>query len=265
MENQKDMKNLPPLDEPTSATESERDPNAGLTVEMTTDSTPTHPAQPATHLEINKSNEDNRGLPVETTVQASEDKTKENEPSTSEQLDNEVNETKSDNEKDSEDSTVSEAALGLIMLQDNNPTDNSLLQKYDNSSLMPVDAACQTDYCTKPGSELADNNNGMSYDSDDTVVLQQEIEDTIGETTDSHNANISAPAETQHDTGLPVETTGNNTTLDTSSLTKDLSNLTVTPVSPNKGTVVFKSYRLQHCAMDTDNETSSRLTGANTK
>ena len=204
-----------------------------------------HPTQPATHFEPNKSNKDNRGLPVETTLQESDDKIKENESTTNEQLYNEVNETKNDSEKDSEGSTVSEAALGLIMLQDNNPTDNSLLKKYDNSSLMPVDTAHQTNYCTKPESELVDNDNDISYDSDDTVVLQQEIEDTIGETTDNRNSNISTPAETQYDTGLPVEMTGNNTTLDTSSLTKELSNLTVTPVSPNKGTVVFKSYRLR--------------------
>ena len=172
--------------------------------------------------------------------------------------------TKGDNGKDSEDSTVSEAALGLIMLQDNNPTDNSLLQKYDNSLLMPVDAACQTDYSTKPESELADNGNDSSQDSDDTVVLQQEIEDTIGETTDNRNASISTPAKTWHDTGLPVETIRNNVAPDMSGITKDLSKLSVTPVSPNKGTVVFKSYWLQRRTTETDNEMSNKLTGANT-
>ena len=187
---------------------------------------------------------------------------------TNEELDNQ--DKKNDN-KDSEDSTVSEAALGLIMLQEHDPTGNSLLQKYDNSSLLPVDAARQVDYSINPDTELADNDKDTSHDSDDTIVLQQEIEDTIGETTNNHNTNTPSPTKTWHDTDLPVETTGNNATLDTSSITKGLSNLVVspssvpqTPVSPNKGTVVFKSYRLHLCAANTDNETSSRPTSANT-
>ena len=139
------------------------------------------------------------------------------------------------------------------MLQEHDPTGNSLLQKYDNSSLLPVDAACQVDYSVTPDAELVNNDKDISHDSDDTIVLQQEIEDTIGETTDNHNTNTPSPSKTWHDTDLPVETTGNNATLDTSSITKGLSNLTVSPssapqipVSPNKGTVVFKSYRLCH-------------------
>ena len=270
-EHQKDLNKLPPSDETNSVTECEMDQNAGLTVETTTDNMPAHPVQITIPIEANKSNENIKGLLVETTVQASGDKTKENEntnsdkPSMSKQLNNEPNESTSDNEKDSEGSTVSEAALGLVMLQDNNnPTVNSLLQRYDNSSLMPVGVAHQTDYSKKYDSELADNNNDTSSDSDDTVVLQQEIEDTIGKSTDNHNANISTPetpAKTQHDTGLlvemtennatldtsiglPVETPSNSDTLDTSSITKDLSKLSVTPVSPNRGKVVFKSYRL---------------------
>ena len=252
------MNNLRLLDEPSKLTGYKRNLNAGLTVEMTTDSMAMNPAQLTTHPELN-----NKGLPVETTVQASGDKTKKNkntnsnEATSNEQSDNnEDKEMKTDNEKDSESSTVSEAALGLIMLQDNNPTDNSLLQKYDNSQLMLVDAARQTDYSTKPETELADNDNDISHDSDDTVILQEEIEDTIGDTTD----NIAIPAKIRHDTGLPVEMTGNNTTLDTSSITKELSNLSVSPVSPNKGKVVFKSYRLRHRATDTGNETSSKST-----
>ena len=157
------------------------------------------------------------------------------------------------------------------MLQDNDPIGNSLLQKYDNSSLLPVDASCQVDYSLNPDTELADNDNDTSHDSNDTIVLQQEIEDTIGETTDNCNTNTPSPTKTWHDTELPVETTGNNATLDTSSITKGLSNLMVspssvpqTPVSPNKGTVVFKSYRLRCHTVNTYNETSSRPTSANT-
>ena len=97
--------------------------------------------------------------------------------------------------KNSEGITVSEAALGLIMLQDNNPTANSLLQKYDNSSLMPVDAARQTDYSKIHDPELAhnDNDSDTSNDSNDTVILQQEIEDTISEMTHNHNTVITTP------------------------------------------------------------------------
>ena len=157
------------------------------------------------------------------------------------------------------------------MLQERISTNDSLLQKYNNSSLLPVDAAHLIDYGATPDSESADNVNDTSHDSDDTIVLQQEIEDTIGETPENRNTNTPSPTKTRHDTDLPVETTGNNATLDTSSITKGLSNLTVTPslapqtpVSPDKGTVVFKSYRLHHRTTDTNNETNIRPTSANT-
>ena len=140
-------------------TESEKDLNDGLTVETITNHNTTHTNQTVTHQETNKIIEDNRGLPVETTVQTSVDKTEKKENNnknglhseshtepltgslTNEQLNNPDNEVKKDNNKDSEDSTVSEAALGLIMLQEHDPSGDSLLQKYDNSSILPVDAA----------------------------------------------------------------------------------------------------------------------------
>ena len=59
------------------------DQNAGLAVETTTDNTSGHPVQIITPIEANKSNEYNKGLLAETTVQASEDKTKENEKTNS--------------------------------------------------------------------------------------------------------------------------------------------------------------------------------------
>ena len=223
-EHQKDLNKLPPSDETNNVTESEIDQNNGLAVETTTDNTP---VQTITPIEANKSNEDNKGLLAETTVQASGDKTKEdentniNELSMTKQLNNEPYERTSVNKKNSEGITVSEAALGLIMLQDNNPTANSLLQKYDNSSLMPVDAARQTDYSKIHDPELVDNDNDSdtSNDSNDTVILQQEIEDTIGEMTNNHNTVITTPetpAKSRDDPGLPVEKTENNAILDTS-------------------------------------------------
>ena len=36
-----------------------------------------------------------------------------------------------------------------------------------------------------PPAELADNDDNTGHDSNDTIVLQQEIEDTIGKTTDN--------------------------------------------------------------------------------
>ena len=49
-----------------------------------------------------------------------------------------------------------------------------------------------------------------------------------------------------------------------SSITKELSKLSVTPVSPNRGKVVFKSYRLRHRATNNDNETGDRQKDMNT-
>ena len=60
---------------------------------------------------------------------------------------------------------------------------------------MPVGVACQTGYSKIHDAELADNNNDSDTgnDSDDTVILQQEIEDTIGKTTNNHNTDITTP------------------------------------------------------------------------
>ena len=101
----------------------------GLTVETETNNSSTYSAQ--TICDTNKINKNSSGLLVETTKETSESTT---------------SDTKNDNNKDSEDSTVSEAVLGLIMLQGHNPTENTLLQKYDNSSILHVDAARQVDY-----------------------------------------------------------------------------------------------------------------------
>ena len=103
-EHQKDINKLPPLDETNSVAECEMDQNAGLTVEMTTDNMPAHPVQITIPIETNKLNEEVERV-VETTVQASGDKTKENENTNSDelsmtkQLNNEPNESTSDNKK----------------------------------------------------------------------------------------------------------------------------------------------------------------------
>ena len=177
-------------------------------------------------------------------------------------------ENEAQNDKDSEESTVSEAALGLIMLQD--LVGDALLEKYDNSSILPVDSMHQVDYSANPPAELSDNDNNTSHNSNDTIVLQQEIEDTIGKPNDDLNANTSSLNKPQEDNSLPVEMT-ENTTVDTSNLTKGILNLTVspasaspqTPVSPNRGTVVFKSYRLHHRTTNNNSKTSSSPTNVN--
>ena len=64
--------------------------------------------------------------------------------------------------------------------------------------------------------------------------------------------------------GLPVEKITNCDTVHTSSIIKDLLKLSVTPVSPNRGKVVFKSYRLRRRATNIDNETGDRQKDMNT-
>ena len=113
---------------------------------------------------------------------------------------------------DRDDSTVSEAALGLMMLNDS--AENDLLQKYDNSVLLPVDATKREDHGKKPIVEdndtNSDANNGDNYDSDDTIILQQEIEDTIG-TTPSKPPTMNSQAFaniSEKENRLPVVTQG---------------------------------------------------------
>ena len=126
------------------------------------------------------------------------------------------------------------------------------IDKYDNSSLLPVDAGHLIDYTVEnPDNNNKDTNN--SYDSDDTIILQHEIEDSIGENN------------THTESGLAVETNNNNA--DTTDLTAELSKLTVnqtsnsdaTPVSPNKGTVVFRSYQLRCHTTDTNSLTARKF------
>ena len=153
-----------------------------------------------------------------------------------------------------------EATFGLIMLgqEGNDP----LFDKYDNSELLPVGTMRQTDLGensaltsenakqqTESDVATADNNNNVNYDSDDTVLLEKEITDVIGDGPILRD-------------GLPVETASHD---ETQEITDQLADLTVkthprsspsaktnalpvettdTPVSPNKGKVVISSYKL---------------------
>ena len=214
------------------------------------------------HVETHSNQENNNELTVETSKQATP--SSQAQPTRSELNTNSVksDDDKAVSEKESEDSTVSEAALGLMMLHKGETSGHDkLLEKYDNSSLLPVDAAHRVDCCA----ENLDNNNNDSntnYDSDDTIILQKEIEDTIGKPTTK--SRTMTPQEARAESALPVETNNNDTNnmVDTTRLTTELSKLTVnqpmnsdtTPVSPNKGTVVFRSYKLCRRAAEVDKQ-----------
>ena len=239
---------------------------SGLTVEtnMQTDSDVTPQPQPTSDLTVETSNQNKpTESPDETSTQAC-----------SMRLESMLNEANRE-AVDRDDSTVSEVALGLMMLNDS--VENDLLQKYDNSALLPVNATKCEDHGKKPVTEEnvtnSDADKDNDYDSDDTIILQQEIEDTIGMTRSKlPTTNSQAPANisaNENENGLPVVTQGTDSVLDTTVITKELSNLTVTnsparatietPVSPNRGTVIFKSYRL--CRYTTDsNNTSGEVT-----
>ena len=142
--------------------------------------------------------------------------------------------------------------MGLIMLRQERK--DLLFDKYDNSELLLVDAACQTDFGQDPyaangvllmtENELqtegglnttknlsdgltADNSNvenaadNPNYDSDDTILheLEKEISDVIGE---KPTPDVDAPSPSQK--GLTVETTVHN---ETNKITDQLANLTV--------------------------------------
>ena len=105
---------------------------------------------------------------------------------------------------------------------------------------------------------IADNNDNVDYDSDDTILLEKEITDVIGD-------------------GLPVETICRD---ETQEITDQLADLAVKthprsspstkrdalpvettdmPVSPNKGKVVIRSYKLR-CTIPTNTELAHNQT-----
>ena len=150
-----------------------------------------------------------------------------------------------------------DAITEMNMLGSENESNNALLEKYDNNKILPVDTAWQVDYGLDPNTDvptapdnkktpLDTNNNdnvNSSYDSDDTILLEQEIAEAIGD-----------QASKLENNELPVET---ETTSDTNTITNQLANVRINnsndlpvetaniPTSPNKGKVVIKSYRLR--------------------
>ena len=116
---------------------------------------------------------------------------------------------------------ITEAAFGLMLGQEGN---DPLFDKYDNSELLPVGTVRQTDLGenialtsenTKQQTEsdvaTADNNNNVNYDSDDTILLEKEITDVIGDGPILRD-------------GLPVETASRD---ETQEITDQLADLTV--------------------------------------
>ena len=151
-----------------------------------------------------------------------------------------------------------------------------LFDKYDNSELLPVGTARQTDLGQDPNVEnstlstkdteqqtegdvaTAENDDNVNYNSNDTVLLEKEITDVIGDGPILREGMPLAPRD-----GLPVETTTRD---ETQEITDQLADLTVkthprsspsakrdalpvettdTPVSPNKRKVVICSYKLR--------------------
>ena len=121
---------------------------------------------------------------------------------------------KTKDKSDDRNNQITEAAFGLIMLgqEGNDP----LFDKYDNTELLPVGTTRQTDLGENLTSEnvkqqtendvtIADNNDNVDYDSDDTVLLEKEITDVFGD-------------------GLPVETICCD---ETQEITDQLADLTV--------------------------------------
>ena len=173
-------------------------------------------------------------------------------------------ETKTKNNPDHHNEQITEAAVGLILLgqEGNDP----LFDRYDNSKLLPIGTVPQPDPDRDPNTEdnvltiedakqqtggvITMDNNNDNYDSDNTVLLEQEITDVIGEGP--------IPGD-----GLPVEMTNRD---ETQEITDQLSDLSVNiqqraatiaktddlpvettdpPISPNKGKVVICSYKLR--------------------
>ena len=181
------------------------------------------------------------------------------------------------------------AATGLIMLGSEGT--DPLLEKYDNSKILPINTAQQVDFGQDPNTDVATmklnemetwpkNNNitvstdeydktNSSYDSDNTILLEKEISEAIGDQTSEMEADrLSTP-----DYALPGETADQS---DTNTITDHLANVRIntqtnganielpvetanTPVSPSRGKVVIRSYRLRHAAPN-DTETTKTTT-----
>ena len=159
------------------------------------------------------------------------------------------------------------AATALITL--GSERTDALFEKYDNSEILPVNTARQVDFGQDPnkgettlklnetntrpeksniteGTDVNEKANS-SYDSDDTILLEKELSEALGDQTSENEAdNLPTP-----DNALPVETADQS---DTNTITDRLSKVHINaqtnnantelpgetePVSPSKGRVVI--------------------------
>ena len=98
--------------------------------------------------------------------------------------------------------------------------------------------------------QTKNDNNNIDYDSDDTVLLEKEITDVIGDgpiLRDRLPVENARPDETQEITDQLADLTVKTHPKSSSSVKRDALPVetTNTPVSPNKGKVVIHSYKLR--------------------
>ena len=254
-----------PSNEPDTTDTQETDGSGGLPVETWNPTTQRNVDEPKKNLELETQNR----LHVEMETANETGIENGNSPQVKTQDKREPKQPEKENQ-------INDAAIGLIMLGQERT--KSLFDKYDNSKLLPVDAARQVDFGQDPNAEEAvlnitenetqikdsistdkmNEDENSNYDSDDTIILEKEISDAIGE---------NPMSKVEPDTLLMPENGLIGETAETSNVTNQLANLMMniqpksadktnkdglpaetadTLVSPSKGKMVIRSYRLRH-------------------
>ena len=201
----------------------ETDSSGGLPVETWNPTTQRNVDEPKKNLELETQN----GLHVETETANETGIENRNSPQVKTQDTHEPRQPEKKNQ-------INDAAIGLIMLGQEGT--ESLFDKYDNSKLLPVDAACQVDFGQDPNAEEAvlnitenetqikdsistdkmNEDENSNYDSYDTIILEKEIFDAIGE---------NSMSEVEPDTLLTPEVGFIGETAETNNVTNQLANL----------------------------------------
>ena len=167
--------------------------------------------------------------------------------------------------------TQSKNEKTLPQLSTSGSENENLLEKYDNNKILPVDIVWQVDRGLNPDTDapippeskktLLDTNTkddvNLSYDSDDTILLEEEIAEAIGDqASDQGNNELSRETEATSDTNTITNQLANVRINNGSDLPVETPNI---PISPNKGKVVIKSYRLHRGATnETENAETTR-------
>ena len=183
--------NSPPINNPSNAKEKET--HDGLIGETTSTYNTTNSAETDRNHATHDTSKNSSGLPVVTSRDTTEDNQNGLQVETNNKTQPEFHTGKPNKticeENDGKELEESEAALGLIMLHEHDSSNNTLLEKYDNSLILPVDAAHQTDYSVEPEVDHVEKYNNTGHDSDNTIILQKEIEDIIRKNTEDGNNN----------------------------------------------------------------------------